>query len=103
MTPALSMSAMLQPRDVMFVTQEARTALIWAAMNGHTEVVMALIQTGADVESKEKVRSTCCVNTGEKANDQRMLGTGLPDLGDTGSIEGCKCSMHCSCGLCRRD
>jgi ankyrin repeat protein len=46
----------------MFVFQEGRTALIWAAMNGHTEVVKALIEGRADVEAKEKVRSRCCVS-----------------------------------------
>jgi ankyrin repeat protein len=41
----------------MFVSQEGRTALIWAAMNGHTEVVKALIEKSTDVDAKEKVRS----------------------------------------------
>jgi ankyrin repeat protein len=40
----------------VFVSQEDRTALIWAAKNGHTEVVKALIEGDADVEAKEKVR-----------------------------------------------
>jgi hypothetical protein len=48
----------------MFVSQEGRTALIWAAMNGHTEVVKALIEGRANVEAKEKVRCRRCVSTG---------------------------------------
>jgi ankyrin repeat protein len=59
----------------MFVSQEGRTALIWAAMNGHTEVVKALIEEDADVEAKEKVRRRCCVSTGVGGNDRRMFGT----------------------------
>jgi hypothetical protein len=38
--------------------------MIWAAMNGHTEVVKALIEKGADVDAKEKVGRRCCVSTG---------------------------------------
>jgi ankyrin repeat protein len=54
----------------LFISQEDRTALMWAAMNGHTDVVKALIEQGvdlkgrADVDAKEKVRRTYCVNTG---------------------------------------
>jgi hypothetical protein len=64
----------------MAVSQEDRTALIWAAMNGNTEAVEALIKEGADKDAKEKVRRRHCVSTGERANDQRMCGTGLRDL-----------------------
>jgi hypothetical protein len=60
---------------------------MWAARNGHEEVYKALIGKGADAKAKEKVRSRHCVSTGERANDQRVLGTGLPDLGATGPIE----------------
>ena len=49
----------------MFVSQEGRTALIWAAMNGHTEAVKALIEKGADVNATEKVRHRHSVSTGE--------------------------------------
>jgi ankyrin repeat protein len=70
----------------MFVTvsQEGRTALMWAAIKGHKEIVKALIGKVADVEAKEKVRSRYCVITGTGSNDQRMFGTGLCDLGATG-------------------
>jgi ankyrin repeat protein len=47
----------------VFLSQEGRTALIWAAKNGHTEVVKALIEGDADVEAKEKVRRRRCVST----------------------------------------
>jgi ankyrin repeat protein len=57
----------------MYVSQEDRTALIWAAMNGHTEVVKALIEKGADLDAKEKVRCRCCVSTEEGANNERIL------------------------------
>jgi ankyrin repeat protein len=70
----------------MFVSQEDRTALIGAAMNGHEGVVKFLIADGADAKAKEKVRRRCCVITGAGANDQRMFGAGLLDLGATGSI-----------------
>jgi hypothetical protein len=73
---------------------------MWAAMNGHTDVVQALIANGADVGAKEKVSSSYCVSTGVvRANDERMFGTGLRDLGATGR----KCPMHCSCGVCDYD
>jgi hypothetical protein len=42
---------------------------MWAAMNGHTEVVIALVANGVDAKAKEKVRSRCCVSTGGRAND----------------------------------
>jgi hypothetical protein len=80
----------------MLVSQEGRTALIWAAMNGCAEVVKTLIEGDADVEAKEKVRRRYCVITGFRAIDQGMIGTGLRDLGATGRT----CPMHCSCGLC---
>jgi hypothetical protein len=81
----------------MSVPQEGRTALIWAAMNGQTEVVKALIEKSTDVDAKEKVRSKNCVSTEFGANDQRlgMFGAGLLDLVATGR----KCPMHCSCAL----
>jgi ankyrin repeat protein len=53
----------------MFVSQEGRTALMCAARDGYTQVVKALIENGADVDAKEKVRRRCCVSTGEGAND----------------------------------
>jgi hypothetical protein len=59
----------------MFVSQEGRTALMWAAMNGHTEAVKALIENGADVKVKDKVRLRYCVGT---------VWTELPYLGATG-------------------
>jgi ankyrin repeat protein len=55
----------------MFVSQVGRTALIWAAMNGHTEVVKALIEKGADMNAEEWVRLTYSVNRGEGANGLR--------------------------------
>jgi hypothetical protein len=64
----------------MVVSQEGRTALIWAAMKGHTKIFKALIAKGADKDAKEKVRRRHSVSTGERANDQRMCGTGLRDL-----------------------
>jgi ankyrin repeat protein len=48
---------------------------MWAVINGRTEAVEALIEKGADVDAKEKVRSRYCVLTGEGANNQRMFGT----------------------------
>jgi hypothetical protein len=80
----------------MFVSQEGRTALMWAVMNGKAEVAKALIENGADLKAKEKVRSRYCVITGSRANDQGIFGTGLRDLGATGR----ECPMYCSCGLC---
>jgi hypothetical protein len=56
----------------MFVLQEGRTALIWASINGHTEAVKALIEKGADVDAKDKVRRRYCVGTGVGTNDQRL-------------------------------
>jgi ankyrin repeat protein len=53
----------------MFVLQKGRTALIWAAVNGHTEVVKALIEKGADMNAKEGVRHTYSVSRGEGVND----------------------------------
>jgi ankyrin repeat protein len=49
----------------MLVSQEDRTALIWAVQFRHTETVKALIETGADLNAKEKVRRTCSVSRGE--------------------------------------
>jgi ankyrin repeat protein len=63
----------------MFVSQEDRTALMWAAMNGHTEAVKALIENGADVDAKETVRRRYIFDTGVGANDKRIFGTGLRD------------------------
>jgi ankyrin repeat protein len=44
-------------------------ALMWAAQNGHTEVVKALIEKGSDVNATEKVRSRHSVSTREGMND----------------------------------
>jgi ankyrin repeat protein len=52
MTSALTLSARLQPRD----EQADRTALMLAAENGHTEVVLALIAKSAEVNAKNSVR-----------------------------------------------
>jgi hypothetical protein len=109
-TPALTLRARLLHRDVaasvtrllhrdVFVSQEDRTALIWAAINGKTEIVKDLIAIGADAKAKEKVRRRYCVITGVGANYQRMFGIGLRDLGATGR----ECPLHCSCGLCHGD
>jgi ankyrin repeat protein len=65
--------------------QEGRTALMWAARNGHEEVYKALIANGADVKAKE-VRSRNSVST-SGANDQRMFVTRLPELGAKGPVE----------------
>ena len=42
---------------------------MWAAMNGHTEVVEALVEKGADMKATEKVRRRRSVSTGEEMND----------------------------------
>ena len=42
---------------------------MWAAMAGHTEVVKALIETGAEMNATEKVRRRHSVSTGEGMND----------------------------------
>jgi ankyrin repeat protein len=36
--------------------QEERTALFQSAMNGHKDTVLALLQAGATVDAKNKVR-----------------------------------------------
>ena len=51
------------------VSQEGRTALMWAAKNGHTEVVEALIEGDADVKATETVRRRHSVSTGEGMTD----------------------------------
>jgi hypothetical protein len=94
MKPVISLSGRLQPRDVL-VSQEDSTALMCAAKDGNTQAVKTLIANGADVDAKEKVRRRYCVITGVRANDQRMFGTGLPDL----CAAGRKCPKHRSCGL----
>jgi ankyrin repeat protein len=53
----------------MIVSQDGRTALMWASMNGHTAVVEALIENGADMNATEKVRRRHTVSTGEGMND----------------------------------
>jgi ankyrin repeat protein len=42
---------------------------MWAAKNGHTAVVKALIEKGADMKATEKVRSRHTVSTGEGMAD----------------------------------
>ena len=42
---------------LIVVIQDGRTALIWASMQGHTAVVELLLQHGADVNTKKKVRN----------------------------------------------
>jgi ankyrin repeat protein len=53
----------------MFVSQEGKTALIWAAIFGHTAVVEALIEKGAYMNATEKVRRRHSVSTGEGMAD----------------------------------
>jgi hypothetical protein len=43
-------------------------------MNGKTEVVEALIEHGADVKAKEKVRRRHCVSTGVGQMTKECLG-----------------------------
>jgi ankyrin repeat protein len=38
---------------------------MWAAKNGHTEVVEALIEKGADINITEKVRHRHSISTGD--------------------------------------
>jgi hypothetical protein len=66
---------------------------MWAAMKGHTEVVKLLIKFGADVKAKEKVRRRYRVITWVGANDQLMLGTGLPDNGAAERECSCQCTV----------
>jgi ankyrin repeat protein len=58
----------------MVVSQGGRTALIWAAMNGHEEVVKALIENGVDMRTKEKVRRKCLSVQGLERMTEVCLG-----------------------------
>jgi ankyrin repeat protein len=40
--------------------QDGWTALHWAAVKGHSEIVQLLIKKGADVTIKKKVRAADC-------------------------------------------
>ena len=62
----------------MFVSQEDRTALMWAAMNGHTAVVKALIEKGADLNATEKVRRRHYVSTGDEGMTKECFGPYCP-------------------------
>ena len=42
---------------------------MWAAVNGHTEVVEALIEKGADMNATEKVKRRHFVSTGDGMAD----------------------------------
>ena len=60
-------------RDLLFITvsvrlhmsifsQEGLSALMWAAMEGHTEVVSQLLEAGANIDLQStKVHNTCNV------------------------------------------
>jgi hypothetical protein len=39
--------------------QVSSTALIWAAQGGHADVVTLLLDRGAAIEAKDKVRAAC--------------------------------------------
>jgi hypothetical protein len=69
---------------------------MWAAMNGHSKVVEALIDKGVDKDAVDKVRSKYFVSKGCGANDKIMFGTGLRATGR-------KCPIHCSRGLYHED
>jgi Ni2+-binding GTPase involved in maturation of urease and hydrogenase len=73
----------------MFVSQEGKTALIWAATRGHKEVVKALIAKKALVDAKQKVRLRYSVSTGEDRISTQSTGR--------------KCPMHCFCCLYHGD
>ena len=40
----------------MYVVQHERTALLYASEHGHTSVVEVLLDRGADIHHKDKVR-----------------------------------------------
>jgi hypothetical protein len=56
----------------VYVSQEDSTALIWAAKNGHAQVVTALIENGADVEATEKVRHRFSGHEKKRHEKERM-------------------------------
>ena len=61
-----------QPFDVPVVVcdaQDGRTALMWAAQNGHTSTVGLLLEKGASVDQAEGVRRRCpCCSSARPAS-----------------------------------
>jgi ankyrin repeat protein len=47
----------------IYTLQLDRTALHWAAANGHTTSMDILLKAGADVDGRDKVSYTCYHNT----------------------------------------
>ena len=37
------------------------TSLVWAAANGHSDVIKVLLEAGASIEAKDKVSKRMCV------------------------------------------
>ena len=47
--------------DVKATDRDGRTALIWAAQDGHEAVVRLLLEKGADVEAKDRDGRTALI------------------------------------------
>ena len=44
-----------------YVSQDGRTALMWACWEGHSDAACILITAGAQVDLQDKVRCSICV------------------------------------------
>lgn len=59
-------------------TQDGDTALHFAACNGHTECIVALLAAGADVHAKAKVRSDTCTAAPDDVPPAAITTSGAP-------------------------